>query len=170
MLRQISLFRLSQGKFWVGSATDDTRWLREYPIQECLATHDNVPGRRGVIEAVNWYIQEHGEHNVRGGHITGEDQSWNFSGHLYEKRYMRDLCTRCGRPGHVAERCYARLPAGHDITITDASETFEGEFYDTDELRCERCERIGHHVYDCYAKTLRPRQPWETPRENMVFS
>jgi len=80
-------------------------------------------------------------------------------------------CYRCGRPGHLAEACYAKTDIdGNRLKAVGESKQSVGSFWDialqvlsavgqaltqnNDKTDCcYRCGRPGHWAEDCYAKT-----------------
>lgn len=75
----------------------------------------------------------------------------------------RDVCHRCGRPGHWASACYARTDADGNSLASGAQSRPRHEEsdcrggrdrdYDGDAVRCYRCGRMGHYASNCYART-----------------
>jgi predicted GIY-YIG superfamily endonuclease len=75
---------------------------------------------------------------------------------------QNNACFRCGRQGHMAYTCYARIHLdGHPLPNPDQSDALHpsrtidcagGESPQRENNTCFRCGRQGHMAYTCYAR------------------
>ena len=65
------------------------------------------------------------------------------------KKPTNEICERCGRTNHNADRCYATKDV-NGYYIESSSEEYSSE---EDDVVCYRCGRPGHTKPNCYAKT-----------------
>lgn len=66
----------------------------------------------------------------------------------------KGICNRCGRNGHLEDKCYAKVDIlGNYIGEDDFSYNFGtilSEQYSNN--KCKKCGRCGHTKEKCYAK------------------
>ena len=58
-----------------------------------------------------------------------------------------DLCLRCMRSGHFANKCYAKTTVDGNLIESETDTDTDSEIEN-----CDRCGRNGHSIDDCYAK------------------
>jgi hypothetical protein len=62
---------------------------------------------------------------------------------------MKDLCRKCGLPGHMSTACYTKRKAPWMLEYERSLDSTES---DEDNDICFRCGRSGHWASKCYAK------------------
>ena len=97
------------------------------------------------------YMSRYGIDNVRGGSYTSKHlPEFQKEALAQELNTSENRCFRCGRKGHFANHCYARVHIeGSLLEDSDGDESDEDKEDDT----CFRCGRNGHFANNCYAKT-----------------
>ena len=181
----IYVLKLVNNKYYVGKSENvekrfeqhingnGSSWTKLYkPISiEKVIENANIFDEDNITKQ---YMSLHGIDNVRGGsyvtEILNDIQKYTLKKEIWS---AKDLCSKCGRPGHFIKDCYAKKDIDGDI-INDVEEIeysyicknchteFESEkeclkhekYCDSKKNKnsCFRCGREGHYSPVCYAK------------------
>ena len=185
------MLRLEGGKYYVGKSDNvlnryeqhvsgnGSAWTRTYKpitIEKTIAHASPFEEDKITKE----YMSKYGVDNVRGGSYVEMELSDSQRESLYKEIWSaKDLCTRCGRPGHFIKDCYAMsdilgntIGGCEDDTEDEGwgcehcDRTFTSKFGASVHEKscrpyskssgggggvCYRCGRPGHYSPDCYA-------------------
>lgn len=149
MTTNIYILNLEGGRFYVGKSENPIKRYQEHLNGSGSAwTKKYKPiGLEKVIENqtdfdedkwVKVYMSKYGIEKVRGGAYVeielDEAQEYALNREL---RGVKDLCTTCGRQGHWAKSCYAKVDAsGNKIYESDSESESEEEVY-----MCSTCRQ-----------------------------
>ena len=179
------VLRLEGGRYYVGKSDhvmkryqqhlegNGSAWTRKYPPVSLEKTIEHAsPFEEDKV--TKEYMSRYGVDKVRGGSYVELELSESQTDALQRELWAaKDLCTRCGRPGHFVKDCHA--------TTNVSGHTIEEEMDDQQAMKivleylqqesskgrrekplaakgatkkaCYRCGRPGHYSPDCYART-----------------
>lgn len=171
----IYILKLEKGRYYVGK-TDDVKqryeehcsgngstWTRKYrPISIEREIPNTSPFEEDKV--TKEYMHKYGRDNVRGGaYVTDELDDFQHEVLDKETWAATNKCTRCGRPGHFVNNCYANMTVnGHVLNDYYSSSSSSDDDDDDDDFTygnsyygpfCTRCKRSGHSSSSCYART-----------------
>jgi cellular nucleic acid-binding protein len=174
MTTHVYVLKLEDGKYYVGKSDDPEQrisrhfsgfgsaWTREYSPIKVIEIRRNV-SRFEEDKLTKEYMEKYGIDNVRGGAYTQVNLPENARESLQrEIRGASDVCFKCNRAGHWANRCYARTVqvwgceyCNSEFDTSEQAERHErscGTRRSTKSGNCYRCGRYGHWVSECYAR------------------
>ena len=177
----IYVLRLEGGRYYVGKSDDvknryqqhrnglGSAWTRKYKPIVLEKTIENVsPFEEDKI--TKEYMSKYGIDKVRGGsYVEVELSGFHMDALNMEIWAAKDLCTKCGRPGHFVKDCYAKTNAlGNKIEYDEEDEVWGCEYCDrtfTTESNC-----IVHEKY-CKEKatTHRSVKPKTMKKEGACY-
>lgn len=171
----IYVLRLTDNKFYIGKSSDVERrvqqhidgegagWTRKYPPVELCDLYDEM-SHFDEDRITKEYMSKYGIENVRGGsYVT--DVLDPFQIELLQKEIWaaKDCCTNCGRRGHIAKNCHARIDVNGDEIILVFQCQKCGREYNEEEKcskhqehcgkQCYCCGKYGHIQKDCWYAT-----------------
>jgi len=188
----IYVLRLEGGRYYVGKSDNvmkryqqhldgsGSAWTRKYKPVSLEKTMEHVsPFEEDKV--TKEYMSRYGMDRVRGGSYVELALSESQTDALQRELWAaKDLCTRCGRPGHFVKDCHARTDvSGHMIENEEDEQqamkivleylqeqesskgreklsTMKGATKGATKGAkgaCYRCGRSGHYSPDCYART-----------------
>jgi predicted GIY-YIG superfamily endonuclease len=186
----IYVLRLEGGRYYVGKSDNvikryqqhldgsGSAWTRKYKPVSLEKTMEHAsPFEEDRV--TKEYMSRYGMDKVRGGSYVELALSESQTDALQRELWSaKDLCTRCGRPGHFVKDCHATTNvSGHTIENEDDEQVIQmvleylqqGSSKGREKLSttkgaakgaaratkrgCYRCGRPGHYSPDCYART-----------------
>jgi len=181
----IYVLRLEGGRYYVGKSDhvmkryqqhlegSGSAWTRKYPPVSLEKTIEHAsPFEEDKV--TKEYMSRYGMDKVRGGSYVELELSESQTDALQRELWAaKDLCTRCGRPGHFVKDCHAKtVVSGRAIEYEEDDETVLQmvlEYLQQESSKdrrekasavkgvaknaCYRCGRSGHYSPDCYART-----------------
>jgi predicted GIY-YIG superfamily endonuclease len=180
----IYVLRLAGGRYYIGKSDhvmkryqqhldgSGSAWTRKYKPVSLEKTIENTsPFEEDKV--TKEYMSRYGVDKVRGGSYVELELSESQTDSLQRELWAaKDLCTRCGRPGHFVKDCHAKTNvSGH--MIEDEMDDQQAmkivlEYLQQESSKgrekpsaakgatkgaCYRCGRPGHYSPDCYART-----------------
>jgi len=159
-MTNIYILSLNCGKYYIGKSNNvlkryqqhlegcGSAWTKKYkPIKLVETITDASPFEEDRI--TKEYMSKYGRENVRGGSYVGiqltESQNNSLNRELWGEK---NLCIRCGRPGHFVNNCFARTNVDGEPILSGS----DSESDCSDDGTCYRCGRHGHWSTECYAR------------------
>ena len=174
------ILECEDNKWYVGKSADVQRrfkqhtegkgseWTREYaPIR--IAETRTMTSQFDETNVTKELMKKYGVENVRGGaYVALELSDEQETAIRHEIRAASDVCFKCGKPGHFANRCRGRSSFSGTCGCGRTFLAFD-EFMSHQKLclpkqiakkpaparsaSCHRCGRTGHWASSCYART-----------------
>jgi predicted GIY-YIG superfamily endonuclease len=131
----IYVLRLEGGRYYVGKSDNvikryqqhldgsGSAWTRKYKPVSLEKTMEHAsPFEEDRV--TKEYMSRYGMDKVRGGSYVGLELSESQTDALQRELWSaKDLCTRCGRPGHFVKDCHATTNvSGHTIENEETDE------------------------------------------------
>jgi predicted GIY-YIG superfamily endonuclease len=148
----IYILRLEGGRYYIGKSDNvmnryeqhikgnGSAWTRKYKPISIEKTIENVSSFE-EDKVTKEYMSKYGIDKVRGGsYVEVELSEFHTDALKMEIWAAKDLCTRCGRPGHFVKDCHAK---------TDASGNKIEYEKDNDEWGCKYCDRTFTTAFGC---------------------
>jgi predicted GIY-YIG superfamily endonuclease len=130
--------------------------IRIYETRQIKSLHDETNLTKDLMK-------KYGVDNVRGGAYCQVDLPEATKHHIeHELHASTDMCFRCGKPGHFANKCRETPPKQELVWCCDyCDREFTTRFgcmvheksCSTKKGACYRCGRKSHYSPDCYAST-----------------
>jgi predicted GIY-YIG superfamily endonuclease len=161
-ITNIYVLCLESGKYYIGKSENITNryeqhingngsaWTKKYkPISIETIIKNVSPFEEDKI--TKEYMSRYGIDNVRGGsYVEVELSEFQIETLKIEIWGAKNLCTRCGRPGHFIKNCYAKTDiSGNSIDASESSDDNESDEEEVNEWCCEYCDRTFTTAFGC---------------------
>ena len=145
----IYVLKLQKNRFYIGKTEDPQFRLESHNTgngsaftkkYKPLQIHEIIPNQKDHDEqrVTQEYMAKYGIDNVRGGPWCKIDISEHENAIKQIINSEKDICYKCGKPGHYANKCPQKYKKVSNIK--------------SNKIKCERCGRTGHTFQECFAK------------------
>jgi predicted GIY-YIG superfamily endonuclease len=187
MSTTIYVLCLEGGRYYVGKTNDiieryqqhlngnGAAWTRKYKPISLVKTIENVSSFE-EDKITKEYMAKYGIDKVRGGsYVEIELSEFHIAALKMEIWTAKDLCAKCGRPGHFVKDCYAKTDAsGKKIEYEEDSDEEDSD--EEDEWECEYCQitfttEFGCEVHEksCKRGNTKTHYMKQTKKENACY-
>jgi len=184
----IYVLELQQNKYYVGKTSNPlfridshinskgSCWTKKYKpvnLEILIANCDDYDEDKYT----KIYMDKYGIENVRGGSYVSIELDKTTIDHLKKMSInANNLCFKCGKPGHFANKCYANISKTNkkydddkiycyycDIECHSAAALIKHESKcsmknDSKNISCFKCGKMGHYSTYCYSnKTIKKK-------------